>query len=117
MDQDQQRVKAESAKYDRVKCRPKSRFLPPLTNASIETFVRSCQMDIDKIQWKGKHKSNLNSSEMLILRELKEDNSLSIRPADKGGALVVMDTQKYIAEMDWQLSNMHHYRILDGDPA
>ncbi|CAH2247225.1 Hypothetical predicted protein, partial [Pelobates cultripes] len=117
MDQDQQRVEAESTKYDCTRCRPKSRFLPPLTNASIKTFVKSCQMDIDRIQWKKKYKSNLSKSELLTLRVLKEDLSLSIRPADKGGALVVMDTQKYLVEMDQQLTNVHHYRILDDDPA
>ncbi|CAH2310460.1 Hypothetical predicted protein, partial [Pelobates cultripes] len=108
---------AESSKFDRHKCKPKSMFLPPSINASVETFIKLCQMDMDKINWKKKGKPNLSRHEHATLMGLRKDVTISIRPADKGGALVVMNTSEYVAEMNRQLTNGSHYRILGYDPT
>ncbi|CAH2219325.1 Hypothetical predicted protein, partial [Pelobates cultripes] len=108
---------AESSKFDRHKCKPKSMFLPPSINASVETFIKLCQMDMDKINWKKKGKPNLSRHEYATLMGLRKDVTISIRPADKGGALVVMNTSEYVAEMNRQLTNGSHYRILGYDPT
>ncbi|CAJ0930163.1 unnamed protein product [Ranitomeya imitator] len=50
------------------------------------------------------------------LKNLQEDRTIIIKPADKGGALVMMDKNKYVAEITRQLSDDSIYQPLDRDP-
>jgi len=55
----------------------------------------------------------LTSSERQALAELRKNNNIIIKPADKGGAVVIMDRELYIAEGMRQLSNPKYYKQLD----
>ncbi|XP_041429831.1 uncharacterized protein LOC121397286 [Xenopus laevis] len=105
--------------YDTIKCRPRSNFFPPMTNHCVETFVQAVERDVNKLKWPIKrHKAqNLSRAEKDALHNLKSDTSITIKPADKGGAIVVMDTDYYREEAVSQLSNTSHYRLLEGDPT
>ena len=48
-------------------------------------------------------KKNLTAAQIKVLRELKEDDSIIICPADKGKAVVVEDRDTYMAKtiMSW----------------
>lgn len=41
---------------------------------------------------------------------------MTIKPADKGGAIVIMDTTQYCAEGHRQLADTQVYKILSGNP-
>ena len=43
-------------------------------------------------------RSNLSRDEVSSLRELKNNTNIIIKPADKGGATVIMDREAYIDE-------------------
>ena len=43
--------------------------------------------------------SNITNGEKKALRELMEDQTIVIRPADKGSGVVVLDTEEYIKKM------------------
>jgi hypothetical protein len=58
-------------------------------------------------------KDNLTPEEREALAELKNNNSIIIKPADKGSATVIMDRSAYIAEAQRQLNNTNYYRKLD----
>ncbi|XP_041419667.1 uncharacterized protein LOC121393892 [Xenopus laevis] len=60
---------------------------------------------------------NLSREERVALQTLKDDTSIIIKPADKGGAIVVMDMETYRGEALSQLQDTTHYRILGGDPT
>ena len=45
-------------------------------------------------------KSNLSKEEMEILKNLKDDESIIIVPADKGKAVVVLDKLLYLQKMN-----------------
>jgi hypothetical protein len=51
------------------------------------------------------------------MKELKEEQSLIIKPADKGGCIVLMNKVDYIAEGNRQLQNLQHYRKLNHNPT
>ena len=51
------------------------------------------------------------------MRDLHNNPDITIKPADKGGSIVIMNTADYILEAQRQLSNPQHYKILDTDPT
>ena len=51
------------------------------------------------------------------LRKLVYDRAIRISKADKGGAVVVQNTEAYICEANRQLSNTLHYEKLESDPT
>lgn len=59
-------------------------------------------------------KDNLTAAERQALSELRKNNSVVIKPADKGGAVVVMDRELYIAEGMRQLSDPRYYKELEA---
>ncbi|GFO04317.1 hypothetical protein PoB_003082200 [Plakobranchus ocellatus] len=60
---------------------------------------------------------NIRTEEKRALKELKNNADIIIKPADKGGAVVVLNTTDYIAECTRQLSNATYYRKLYSDPT
>ena len=58
-------------------------------------------------------KRNLGQEETLALKSFKNNNSIVIKSADKGGAIVVMDKEAYINEANRQLQNTKYYKKLD----
>ena len=53
---------------------------------------------------------------MEALRELESREDIIIRPADKGGAVVVMSLDKYDLGIKSQLTNTDHYVPLSSNP-
>ena len=63
-----------------------------------------------------KLKSNLTYKEHTAMEELAKKKDLIITNADKGGAVVIMDTDSYIKESNWQLSDRVSYKHITQDP-
>ena len=59
-------------------------------------------------------KSNLDPVEAVALNNLTRNPDLIIKPADKGGALVIMNRSDYIAEAERQLNDSKYYTKLLG---
>ena len=51
------------------------------------------------------------------MRELYNNNDIVIKPADKGGSIVIMNTPDYISVADRQLNNPDRYERLLADPT
>ena len=66
--------------------------------------------DISNIKAQGSNYSNLTKSEREVLKNLSEDKSIIIKPADKGSAVVVWDREDYIKEAPKQLNDQNVYR-------
>ena len=56
---------------------------------------------------------NLTSGELDTLHNLSTKQDIVIKPADKGGAIVIMDTHSYVQAGTSMLSNPNHY----GNPT
>ncbi|XP_012941014.1 uncharacterized protein LOC106012483, partial [Aplysia californica] len=72
---------------------------------------------IDGNQFHFKSKDNLNGAERKALHDLMHDNDLTIREADKGGSLVVMNTSDYKHALNIMLNNPTLYKPLTSDPT
>ena len=55
-------------------------------------------------------KPNLSKGEQKTMEELAKRKDIIITNADKGGAVVIMDVEKYINEANHQLSNKPNYK-------
>ena len=51
------------------------------------------------------------------MEELEKRKDIIITNADKGGAVVIMDVEKYINEANRQLSDKRNYKKLQEDPT
>lgn len=60
---------------------------------------------------------NLSRNETSALEQLSSRQDVFIKPADKGGAIVVMNREDYINEANRQLSNSLFYQALPNDPT
>ena len=66
---------------------------------------------------KKRPKQNLTKGELEALKQLEKRQDIAISNADKGGAVVIMDTDKYIEEVDRQLSDSTNYKKLQNNPT
>ncbi|CAJ0961286.1 unnamed protein product [Ranitomeya imitator] len=78
-------------------------------------------MDIDEFHrdahsGKFHFHTNLTPFERLSVQQLSSDNTLLIKPADKGGAIVVMDRTDYLEEAYRQLSDVEVYKVITHNP-
>lgn len=58
----------------------------------------------------------MSSAEITAIESLTQDNTLTIKPGDKGGALVIMGTLLYIQETERQLNDRSVYEVVTVDP-
>jgi len=59
------------------------------------------------------HRNNLSAEETTSLSDLSTDSNIVIKPADKGGATVILNKTAYVQEAHRQLCNQKYYRKLD----
>ncbi|PIK62510.1 hypothetical protein BSL78_00516 [Apostichopus japonicus] len=61
--------------------------------------------------------SNVNRTQSMAIKKLRNNPDVVIRQADKGGATTILNTTDYIFEAEKQLSNSDFYKILPEDPS
>ena len=85
----------------------KSNWTPPDGQfTSVDLFVKKCRVDIQKLNFNKSLKfSNLSKEEWTAHQNLKTRDDIVIKPADKGGAMVVWRTDLYKQEAFRQLAD------------
>ncbi|XP_030050692.1 extracellular calcium-sensing receptor-like [Microcaecilia unicolor] len=51
------------------------------------------------------------------LQDLSNNTQIVIRPADKGGGIVIMDRSNYVKELHRQITDRNYYILLEEDPT
>ena len=62
-------------------------------------------------------KSNITPEERKALKEIQKNEDLMLLPADKGRAVVLLDTKEYEEKVKAMLSDPKTYRVLDHGPG
>ncbi|CAJ0943929.1 unnamed protein product [Ranitomeya imitator] len=109
-------------KLDNLKLRVRSSFQPPRIYHPVETYVDFVKQDVKSVlesieQGQIHVKQNLTRDEHLALVSLKNNRQLIIKPADKGGSIVVLDRDYYMQEIRTQLSDLGTYRLVSSNPT
>ncbi|CAJ0956156.1 unnamed protein product [Ranitomeya imitator] len=99
-----------------------SNYNPPRVYHPIETYIslvkRDVESDLKSIRKGSMHiHRNLSVIEKEALRSLQENKRIIIKPADKGGSIVVMDKSHYTSIIQMQLSDGTSYQPIDRDPT
>ncbi|CAJ0963058.1 unnamed protein product [Ranitomeya imitator] len=100
-----------------------SSFNPPHNYHATKAYIELIQKDIDRI-FEQHQTGNLPTYNNIspvekkqALNSLRNNKSITIKPADKGGAIVVQNTMDYISEIHRQLSDGTTYKQISSDPT
>ncbi|CAJ0954330.1 unnamed protein product [Ranitomeya imitator] len=102
--------------------RTPSKFSPPHTYHATETFISLVDREVKQFSHQQQlgfypvH-SNLSLVEKQALKSLQNNKTIIIKPADKGGAIVVMNYTDYTKEVIRQLSDPNTYDVIHRDPV
>ena len=84
-----------------------------ITNGFIISCVENVVNKNDKEYIILKDKDNLTKEEKLTLQELSNNENLVIKPADKGGCIVIQNTKDYLHEAYKQLNDKQYYKRIN----
>ena len=71
----------------------------------------------DREKPKAQCKKNLKRAEIAAPLSLRNNKDFVIKPAGKGGAIVIINKKEFMKEGLRQLENTQHYETLDEDPT
>ena len=100
-----------------TKFRPKSTFNPKNKDVTIETYLSSLEENLLDIDIPKDKFNNLSKEERDALYSLKNDNTIVIKGAGKGSAVVVWDREDYLKEAHKQLSDEEVCEEVTNDPS
>ncbi|KAM8977256.1 SRSF protein kinase 1-like [Pelodytes ibericus] len=101
-----------------TKLKKKSKFYPTAyKSGALEVFEKAVMGDLCKLKPSKYDAKNMTKKEMNILKTLQEDEELVIKPADKGGGMVIQSRDNYIQEALRQLEQRDTYLELKKDPT
>lgn len=94
----------------------KSKWTPALSQlpVHIRKFMIANKYAYNTLNWHTTKKPNLTSAEFHALKELQMDNTIVIKPADKGSVTVIVDRADYIYEAKRQLNDSNYYSKLEA---
>jgi len=95
---------------------PKDKSFTPNAgiNPQLDIFLSTVKTDIVSHQHQLVH-HNLDTNLRQALKDIRSDGSIIIKPADKGGAVVIMDKTQYIDKAETLLNDKRHYRRVYKD--
>jgi len=91
-----------------------SQWQPTITNPNISKFVRNLNINLLDTR-RSKLHYNISKGEKKALQDLKHNNSIVIKRADKGGCLVIMDRSDYISKAENLLNDKCTYEEVNKD--
>lgn len=92
---------------------------PTQRDKCLDLSITAVQRDVLEMYHKQPsfNKGNLSPNEKVALERLKSCNDIVIKPADKGGAVVLLNKVDYVGEALRQLDDSTFYQRLDDDPT
>ena len=100
----------------KISAREKNKIFMPTSgrDVNLDLYIEMVKEDIlTGIQ--NSKEANLTQSEQKALKQLMNNDSIIIRPADKGSGIVVMDTQEYIKKVEDDLQSNNTYKRLTNN--
>ena len=90
-----------------------SNWTPYIKDVYLEMYLSEIEEEFMKINEHGMNYSNLSKEERDALYYLSHDDSIIIKPADKGSGIVIWDRSDYLLECRRQLSEQQVYEKIE----
>ena len=87
---------------------------PPAPN-TVESMIKCNETDFVKRHTFNPHHKNVSPKELEAITQLQGNKQIIIKPADKGGAIVILNRTDYLREGYKQLSNTEFYLPVPDD--
>ena len=95
----------------KFKAKTETKWEPKSNHHTVTTFCESFTNDLfSSDEQQEKIRNNLSKAELEALEYLKGRDDIIITKADKGGAIVIQDVDKYVQEANRQLHNKEYYK-------
>ena len=109
----------EPIQYKGYRNKTNKDWLPNNTHHTVKTFIESVSKDLENTQSNENQsiRNNLTKGEIHSLSHLKKRDDIIITRADKGGAVVIVNVEDYLAEAERQLDNTNFYTKLIVNPT
>src|SRR6218665_4015615 len=78
-----------------------------------EKILRKHHISNNAYMFKNKIHDNLNIAQRQSITQLRNNEDIIVKSADKGGMVCVLNKSSYLTEADRQLSNTKYYRMID----
>ena len=101
--------------YERFK--PKSTFNPRNKDSVIETYLSCLKERLLDVEIPSKRLNNLTKNVRNAMYSLKDDESIIIKGADKGAAVIVWEREDYLKEASKQLEGKEVYLEVPNDSS
>ena len=97
----------------------KSNWIPPPSdNPTLVNFLTLTEQELTSINTPGrKTYSNLTIQEKKALNNLKNNQSIVIKPCDKSGGICIMNTRDYLTKIHTHLQDHTTYKPLSHNPT
>jgi len=94
-----------------------STWEPPTPHSScIEQCISHVYREISCLRYPFKPATNLSWMELEAIHDLKSNTNIIIKPADKGGKIVLLDKTSYLQEAYRQLNDSNNHTLVHHDP-
>ena len=82
---------------------------------NLESIIHMNELGLLESDIKDPSKHNITSTERASIKNLAQNTIVVIKPADKGGAIVIQNREDYVMEGERQLSDPRFYKKVDKD--
>ena len=92
-------------------------YTRPSREPYLNTYIDRLRQEITDVTLHNRRfqRNNLTKRERAALKRLSNNTDIIIKPADKGGATVIMNTEDYVKEAKRQLDNEVYYKRVERD--
>ena len=87
----------------------------PIGPPCLEAMIISNERDFNRRGKFPQLSMNISPKERVAIRELRDNQKIIIKPADKGSAVVILNREDYLAEGYTQLKDVNFYQKQDSD--
>ena len=98
------------------KFKSRSIWKPPYGSNNLESFLSITDVMLQRSSTRRSFKQNISELEREALKTLSKQRDIVIKPADKGGSIVIQNTMDYMSEANRQLGDKVTYKKLDHNP-
>ena len=91
--------------------------LNPIRPHPLESVLSLIENELHNVKLRHPWTKSISKEQYKVIKSLRNNNGVIIKPEDKGSIIITMDKSAYIQEGEKQLSDTHFYEMVYEDPT